>query len=510
MRTPEEIRKREERKSTGLSYLQTKGEANTIFGSMSAGFRDIGNGFIGAAYSGAYLAREANDVLVPLMALKSVLGGWNYFGILAEGSMIIHEIIRIYHSKGLKVRKYAAEGLKLLGLGVMGAGTTLSLLAYYSVFVGIVAVAFSPLISLTPPLYLFVTAVTEMMRMYDAIRKKDAKFLLKNRLLKIKSVEAKIREAAINGASPEKKNQLGEVYDQLREQALAIARVAYADKKIEERELLMMIISVNPCDHQFCLEAVKPPTTAQRGLVEFLKGKQIEKVRFHGTSAAFWLGLAVGVALVAVATSFFPPLMIPGVIIAAAAVAIKVGAMLEVDKRVYNYFSKTNKKDIKNDNLVCNYLAKRKMKEHVVQAYSGSSRLALTTLIRKDLGTDLRVKMRIAYELSSRKRSGLELSKIKKIGLNEKQFYKDVLGLGWWARRRLLNTAMETHIKNKALENCTFSKGLSKKDEARVTEKSCQDYYRFFGKSKVPKESMLLSAEAEPIIAASSPNSLIF
>lgn len=471
-----------------------------------------GNGLLFAGFGLLYILHHVNGSKVSTLTVSTYTCGWNYFAIVGRIFIHIHNLIEIRRNFQENKKRLALEVLDMGGTMVMAVGTTLSMLAIKHVIHGLLAIVCAPMASLTPALCAVITGVIECYHLFRAYQNTRFPFLLKNRMKNYSWVAKKLKSGGLSEADREAYESLKK---EMREQILAIARVGYFKNKFTAKQVNAMAMSLGLEKEFNASNLFEPPTDAQVELVAYIRKSNFNEVRNRGFSAAFWFLVGIGVAMAAVSTFFFPLLLAPAILVIGFAVLVKSVEVLELDKRIINCFisKKKNKKEIANNNPFINYLARRKKRKAIEEDYltqnpHGHQRLGIVPLHGDGggrLSEDVRIKLRIAYELSARE--------CAKNGVSEAQFYQEMLGQFWWTRAKMLNRAMDTFIERLAMRDCRFSNGLTAEDRERYTEEYCRRDYRLFGTSKKTRidDSVIEAAEkgagvtgGEPAIAVDS------
>lgn len=448
-----------------------------------------GNGLLFLGYGSLYTVHFFHAASMPLIAMRLFLCGWNYFEVVGRIFIHIYNIIEIARGHRDRKRKLALEVLDIVTTLILGTGTTLSLLANVHVLTGMLATVSAPLASLTAGFCSIVMGFIELVKCYKAYQRSKTDVMLRDRLKRFTRIDEALTGKDTAGKYKDyHKKDLENEREAMFHQSLAIARVAYADGEMTLEELQALIKGMNVSNNLNLniTNVMENPTPKDRNLVNFVRARHSEVVRTHAYNSAFWFLVGTGVSLSAVATFFFPPLLIPAIVVMGLAVVVKAADLLEVDKRTHNRFaSKENQKDIEYDNPVTNYLARRQKEKSIRKEYKADAHTKLVMVKEvlqqqgKSLSSENKVKMRIAYELSAHKCAEQKVT--------ETQFYEQLLKQSWWQRRKILNRAMDKFVENRALSGCDFQEGLMQEDKEYYTAKWCRSDYYFFSCAKSKK-----------------------
>ncbi len=508
-----------------LPNKQAKAEAKTIerdlahleetFDILSLTDDWLDEGMRGLFAGGAalYVLHTLQKTLVSTRPVASFGFGWNYID--AVGGIVsgINTLVHLGEVKGSISQKALPAVAEILGGLQLLLGTTLTILATYGVLTGAVASVASPLGAITFAVAMFVSACKEAFLLYRAVKKTSMPYLLEDRLTKYENLETKIDSLNANIDSIMAKGVLTREQTAkadslkaqrtvlkaqqvvLKEQALAIASVHFRDKdnklKAGAKKDINSILFNFP-HRKFLNSSNIPLRDAKKvALVNFLKAKQEAKVRKHLFGVITWSLAATGTGLIA-AGIFFPPLIVPGVVITAAAGGAKLIEMFDLDKRMYNaVVEKDFEKTIQMDNTLVNYLARRQERQEVYKNYETDYKRKNKDVFKEKneevlskvppwLDKETRIKMHIAYTLS---KDRCEPNKIR-----EEVFYQKIMKLSWWKRRGLLKSAINKHVDNlvsedpEFVEKYSFVNALSEKDKKVVVSEHIRNRYSFFSK----------------------------
>lgn len=452
------------------------------FFSLTDTWFQVGSSALFGAYGLLYTIHFFKEAAMPLQVLKPFACGLNYIDFLSRTMIHIYNIVELSRSHREKKLKIGREVIDIFTSSVLVTGTTLALLSLPGIHVltGVVAVACAPLASLTPALCSIVMGLIELSKCYKAYQRTKLPVLFRDRLKKYLQSGEVLEEGKNHGETHCKELEIERVA--MLAQSLAIARIGFEKGEISKEQLSALRTQLNlEKDALLSMEELmKQPDYVDREMLSFVITRQKSIARQHAFNGSFWLLLGIGVTLAAVATSFFPPLLAPAILVIGIAIAVETAEIFEIDKRIHNCFSgEKNQKTIKRDNPLINFLARRKKEKKIRCEYEADAYRTLVLVPERDsegskISSENRVKMRLAFELS--------MTQCSKQGVTEGQFYDQVLELSWWQRWKFLNRAMDKHVERGAVFTCRFAKGLRQEDKDYYAAQQLRKNYTLFGK----------------------------
>lgn len=491
-----------------------------------------GNTILAAGYSSLFIARFLNNSTFSLSFLNMYFFGWNYFDFVARIFMHICNITEIIRNRRDVKKQLLLESVNILATLALAGGNTLSLLTQLGLITAstLVLTIFGSLANFTTSFCAVVISFIELYKSYKAYRMTNLSVLLRDRLKRFARLQRVLEEDAkkIKKLKEYEKKAIVDECKALKEQSIAIARVYYSESINEQQklnrksEIQRFLNTEEVKDEKLTIDNLQiNPTENDIKVCKYIVKRQLVLGRNHGFNAAFWLLVGAGLTLSTLASFFFPPLLIPAIVVIGAAVAVKAADVLELDKRLYNSFLKKEKKSvvknnphlgfvktgstkqslggnnpyrcfdrkeektIENRNPLTNYLARRKKEKEIEKNYDDAYEGINTLLGRKKnnkISKAVCVRMKIAFELS--------MTDGYRGRFTGEEFYKEFLKLPWLKRQKYLDRAMERKLEKEAFLDKNFiflDERIPQKDKAACVEEwYCRDFH-LFGKPKSSK-----------------------
>jgi hypothetical protein len=367
-----------------------------------------------------YLLSEVKKVAAVTREVTGVYGFvWNYLDVVGGVIAGVDGLKKAGKAKRNKTKKRVIAALDIVGSTQLAAGTTITALGAYSHLLAATVLTANSAAAFGPFAFsvgMMLATIKESVSLHDAIKKTDMMYLLNDRWIKYEKLSKK------DDRTPEEDEKL-----------MILANQVYALSKEEDTKK-------NDTYPEYTVDrnhvSIKDKET--KDLVNFLKRKQEAKVKRHVIGVVSCSLATAGMTLIA-ASLFFPPLMIPGIVVAAVSGAIKL--VESILKRARGSAIKTQHQSLLDE-----------FKE------------SLRDVPVKYKKIQTRKKMRIAYD------------NLPKAGRpTQQEFYETIGKLPWYAHQRFLDQQFKRYVNERLLEKCPeYAKtSVSDKDKESFIEDFC-------------------------------------
>lgn len=414
--------------------------------------------------------------------------GWNFVDAIGGYALGIQQLQQAGSAKRHKKEKYA-EGVMNIGMSTKLIGlTSMTLFAQYGVIHGTAAAVFTPLAGFSFAAVMWGGLAMSSRNLHRARKKTNMAYLFYDRAVKLQNINKQLKAldnsynaiADQTGDKIEKQKkkleqkikELSRVKLRMQKQALSLYRhclydteLIYELVKYEDKlngENIHDLLGINESELNAAL------TGQEKKLVETLQSKKKKKVARESVAVLAWGLASVGMTLIALAP-FFPPLLIPGIVIAAVAGAVKLGELI-ANQVVKRLASRSQMK--KYTKQLHDEYKTKKMLKNVPHSILGMD--------SKPRPHDEKVRLRLAYELS--RDELINSNPNSDEATIEEGFYKRLLQLPKGKLKKFLKAAEREMIKRTALNDL-----CAELDNASLSQQERDDLLlsKFWDKSKV-------------------------